>query len=48
MFMFQKRKQFRNYMKIDDIDKTKASSLKKGIITNRIVNPLMPDYKYPQ
>jgi phosphoribosylformylglycinamidine (FGAM) synthase PurS component len=35
-------------MKIDDIDKTKASSLKKGIITNRIVNPLMPDYKYPQ
>ncbi len=35
-------------MKLDDIEKTSASSLKKGITTNRVVNPLMPDYKYPQ
>ena len=34
-------------MKTDDIDKSNASSLKKGITTKRIVNPLMPKYDYP-
>lgn len=35
-------------MKTNDIDKTFASSLKKGITTSRNVNPLMPKYDYPQ
>ena len=34
-------------MKVNDIDKTGASSLKKGITTGRTVNPLMPQYNYP-
>lgn len=34
-------------MNISDIEKTNASSLKKGITTNRIVNPLIPNYNYP-
>ena len=33
-------------MKINDIDKTSVSSLKKGITTNRNLNPLMPKYDY--
>lgn len=35
-------------MKTNDIDKTFASSLKKGISTSRNVNPLMPNYRYPE
>ncbi len=34
-------------MKTDDIEKAQSSSLKKGIISNRITNPLVPKYKYP-
>ena len=34
-------------MKIDDIEKPSASSLKKGITTKRVVNPLMPNYNLP-
>lgn len=34
-------------MAIKDIEKTSASSLKKGITTNRQTNPLMPRYNYP-
>lgn len=43
----QKRRDFRNYMKTDDIEKTQSSSLKKGITTIRTVNPLVPKYKMP-
>ena len=35
-------------MKIDDIEKTSASSLKKGIVTKRVVNPLIPNYNLPE
>lgn len=34
-------------MKVNDIDKTNASSLKKGITTSRNINPLIPNYRYP-
>lgn len=34
-------------MKTDDIEKAHSSSLKKGIVSNRITNPLVPKYKYP-
>lgn len=30
-----------------DIDKANSSSLKKGIVTNRLTNPLMPNYQFP-
>lgn len=30
-----------------DIDKAGASTLKKGIVTNRQTNPLMPNYQFP-
>lgn len=35
-------------MKIDDIERSNASSLKKGIVTKRVVNPLMPNYNLPE
>jgi hypothetical protein len=35
-------------MKHDDIEKSHASSLKKGISTSRNVNPMMPSYNFPQ
>jgi hypothetical protein len=31
----QKRREFRNYMATQDIDKAGASSLRKGIVTKR-------------
>ena len=34
-------------MKTQDIPRAQASSLKKGIITKRSTNPLMPAYNYP-
>lgn len=34
-------------MAIQDIEKACASSLKKGITTNRQTNPLMPRYNFP-
>ena len=34
-------------MQIHDIEKTAASSLKKGIVTKRQTNPLMPNYQFP-
>lgn len=33
-------------MLTQDIDKAGASSLKKGIVTNRQTNPLMPNYQF--
>jgi len=30
-----------------DIDNSNASSLKRGIITKRNINPLDPDYQFP-
>lgn len=41
----QKRREFRNYLRTDDIDKAQSSSLKKGITTVRATNPLVPRYK---
>jgi hypothetical protein len=35
------------YIRIEDIEKSGAGSLKKGIITKRCINPLMPKYQYP-
>jgi hypothetical protein len=34
-------------MATQDIEKSAASTLKKGIVTNRQTNPLMPAYKFP-
>lgn len=34
-------------MNTNDIERSNASSLKKGINTKRSVNPLMPRYDYP-
>jgi hypothetical protein len=34
-------------MVTQDIDKAAASTLKKGIVTNRQVNPLVPNYQFP-
>ena len=34
-------------MRTDDIDGAKSGSLKKGPTTNRISNPLDPDYAIP-
>ena len=34
-------------MKTEDIDKAQSSSLKKGIVTSRATNPLLPKYKMP-
>lgn len=34
-------------MQIQDIEKATASSLKKGIETERQTNPLMPKYQFP-
>jgi hypothetical protein len=31
----------------EDIPETKVNSFKRGIESNRIVNPLNPSYKYP-
>lgn len=45
--MTQKRREFRNYMATQDIDKAGASSLKKGIVTKRQTNPLVPHYQLP-
>jgi hypothetical protein len=45
--VMQKRRDFRNYMKTDDIEKTQSSSLKKGINTIRATNPLVPRYRMP-
>lgn len=34
-------------MVTQDIDKAAASTLKKGIVTKRETNPLMPNYQFP-
>jgi len=34
-------------MTTNDIDKCMSSSLKKGIVTSRQTNPLMPNYQFP-
>jgi hypothetical protein len=34
-------------METHDIDKAASSSLRKGIVTHRQTNPLMPNYQYP-
>jgi hypothetical protein len=34
-------------MVTQDIDKAAASTLKKGIVTKRETNPLMPAYQFP-
>ena len=44
-FLFmKKRREYRNYLQTTDIDKAQSSSLKKGIVTKRQINPLMPAY----
>jgi hypothetical protein len=45
-YFFNMRRQYRDILNTEDIGKTHASSLKKGITTKRIVNPLMPQYTY--
>jgi hypothetical protein len=47
IFLTQKRREFRNYMQNQDIDRSHASSLKKGITTIRQTNPLAPQYQFP-
>lgn len=34
-------------MMTHDIEKADSSSLKKGIVTKRQTNPLMPNYQFP-
>lgn len=41
------RKDFRRTNQTDDIEGARAGSLKKGPTTNRISNPLDPEYKIP-
>lgn len=41
------RKDFRQTNRTEDIEGAKAGSLKKGPTTNRISNPLDPDYAIP-
>ena len=43
----QQRRSLKDSLNNTDIPKATASSLKKGISTNRQVNPLMPQYPYP-
>jgi hypothetical protein len=43
--VMQKRRDFRNYMKMDDIEEVQPSSLKKDITTTRATNSLIPRYK---
>jgi len=41
------RKDFRHTNRTDDIEGAKSGSLRKGPATNRISNPLDPDYQIP-
>lgn len=41
------RKDFRSTNNVSDIEGVSAGSLKKGIVSKRYINPLMPAYQMP-